>query len=291
MRRIFKLQKTAEDLHLQKTIEDFDGRMLASKAWSITFGLVAISGVFATHGSVAFLMAARSAAIFMGAGHSVEAISGIHTLVVTLVALLLGEPGPALAAERPTPATCTYEARTWNVALGRSASPRWVVRSYAALAPEERDPVTGCTVCREDQEILDIPPLAPFAVCHRLAPQVRAVLTALVWHGQPIFRVDGYRAIRSRGPLDGNGNRTVFSNHAYGVALDLNPEQNGLYDRCPRFGPGCRLIRGGAWRPGTPGTLEKDGAIVRAMREAGFHWGGELAGNQKDFMHFSVTGD
>jgi hypothetical protein len=226
-------------------------------------------------------------------------------MVVTLVALLLGqallgEPGPALAAERPTPSTCTYEARTWNVALGRSVSRQGVVHAYAALAPEERDPVTGCTVCREDQEILDIPPLAPFAVCHRLAPQVRAVLTTLVWQGQPIFRVDGYRVIRSRGPLDGNGNRTVFSNHAYGAALDLNPEQNGLYNRCPRLGPGCRLIRGGAWRPGTPGTpgmpgtpgtLEKDGVIVRAMREAGFHWGGEMEGDQKDFMHFSVTGD
>jgi len=53
------------------------------------------------------------------------------------------------------------------------------------------------------------------------------VLTTLVWQGQPIFRVDGYRVIRSRGPLDGNGNRTVFSNHAYGAALDLNPSRTG----------------------------------------------------------------
>jgi hypothetical protein len=45
-------------------MEDFDGRTLTIKAWSITFGLVAVSGAFATHVSVAFLMVASSAAIF-----------------------------------------------------------------------------------------------------------------------------------------------------------------------------------------------------------------------------------
>ena len=223
-------------------------------------------------------------------------LRNLSNATVALVALLLGQalfdaPQPARAAERQTPSTCTYEAQTWNVALQRSVNAQRVVHPYSPLAPEERDPVTGCTVCREDQEILEIPPLAPFAVCYRFAPQVRAVLTALVRQGQPIFRADGYRVIRSRGPLDGNGNRTVLSNHAYGAALDLNPEQNGLYDQCPSFGPDCRLVRGGAWRPGAPGTLEKDGATVRAMREAGFRWGGEREGNLKDFMHFSVTGD
>ena len=44
-------------------MEDFDGRTLTIKAWSITFGLVAVSGAFATHVSVAFLMVASSAAI------------------------------------------------------------------------------------------------------------------------------------------------------------------------------------------------------------------------------------
>lgn len=216
-------------------------------------------------------------------------------LVVTLIALLLvqvllGEPLLALAAERLTPWTCTYDVQTWNVALQRSVNSQRVVHPYPALSTEEIDPVTGCTVCSEDQEIIDIPPLAPFAVCYKLAAQVHHVLTALVRQGQPLFRVDGYRVIRSRGPLDGTGNRTVFSHHAYGAALDINAEQNGLYDQCPRFGPGCRLLRGGAWRPGTPGTLEKDGMIVKALLETGFHWGGEIEGNYKDFMHFSVTG-
>ncbi len=54
----------AEYLHLQKTIEDFDSRALTIKAWSVTFGLVAIAGAFASHSSIPFLISAASAAIF-----------------------------------------------------------------------------------------------------------------------------------------------------------------------------------------------------------------------------------
>ncbi|MHC8393998.1 hypothetical protein ACYZT8_10055 [Pseudomonas sp. LB3P93] len=54
----------AEYLHIQKTIEDFDTRALTIKAWSVTFGLVALSGAFISHSCVAFLLSAMSAAIF-----------------------------------------------------------------------------------------------------------------------------------------------------------------------------------------------------------------------------------
>jgi hypothetical protein len=96
--------------------------------------------------------------------------------------------------------------------------------------------------------------------------------------------------IKSRGAADGNGNRIGFSNHSFGTAIDINPEQNGLYDNCITFGPQCRLLRGGEWRPGTPGTLDKNGDIVTLFKQAGFQWGGEIVGKQKDFMHFSLTG-
>lgn len=54
----------AEYLQLQKTIEEFDSRALTIKAWSVTFGLAAIAGAFASHSSVPLLVAATSAAIF-----------------------------------------------------------------------------------------------------------------------------------------------------------------------------------------------------------------------------------
>jgi len=116
------------------------------------------------------------------------------------------------------------------------------------------------------------------------------VLERLQRAGEPINEIIAYRVGRTRGDADRNGNRTGFSNHSFGIALDINPKQNGLYHDCPVFGPSCRLVRGGPWRPGEAGALTADGATVREMKAAGFHWGGEIEGRQKDFMHFSPSG-
>jgi hypothetical protein len=180
--------------------------------------------------------------------------------------------------------------QVWNVNLKSSVGLKTVRHPYSELVPDEVDPVTGCTVCSEDQELINMPPLPPFPVCYKLAPRVRSVLTESMKNGEPVTSVFGYRVIKSRGPLDGNGNRTGFSNHSFGTAIDINPEQNGLYDNCIDFGPQCRLLRGGVWRRGTPGTLDKNSDIVLLFKQAGFQWGGEIAGKQKDFMHFSLTG-
>lgn len=54
----------AEYYHLQKTIEDFDGRALTIKAWSVTFGLAALVGAFASKGQLVFLIAAAGGLLF-----------------------------------------------------------------------------------------------------------------------------------------------------------------------------------------------------------------------------------
>ena len=54
----------AEYLHLQKVIEDFDGRVITIKAWSVSFSLVATLGAFATHSDRALLVASASAMLF-----------------------------------------------------------------------------------------------------------------------------------------------------------------------------------------------------------------------------------
>jgi hypothetical protein len=196
---------------------------------------------------------------------------------------------PSIDAQE-TPRFCTYQTFKWNVNLRRSIDHKIIRHPYNDLAQGEMDPVTGCTVCEEDQETIDIPPLAPFSLCKVFAPVVRETLLRLVQAGEPIYEVIGYRVGRTRGALDASGNRTEFSNHSYGTALDINPEMNGLYDHCTEFGPNCRLIRGGPWRKGQPGTLTSESRIVKAMKQAGFLWGGEIQGNQKDFMHFSLSG-
>jgi hypothetical protein len=209
---------------------------------------------------------------------------------VAVVFLLCFAASSARADTRPLPSLCTYEVQVWNVNLRASTDTRKVMHAYEDLTDAEIDEATGCTVCSEDQVTVNVPSLRPFSVCSKLAPQVRSLMNNLIMNGASIRTVVGYHVIKSRGPVNGNGDRTGFSNHSFGTAIDINPEQNGLYDNCVTFGPQCRLVRGGEWKPGAPGTLDKNSDIVSLFKQAGFKWGGEIAGKQKDFMHFSQTG-
>jgi len=211
-------------------------------------------------------------------------------MVMSLYLLFTVNPRYSMAEDRSSPHQCTYQLQKWNVNEKRSVLVSKVEHPYSELSPEEINLETGCSVCSEDQELISIPPLVPFSICYKLAPRVRSILGDLARKGAPIGTIVGYHVIKSRGAVDGKGNRTGFSNHSFGTAIDINPELNGLYDNCISFGPDCRLIRGGEWRPGTPGTLDKNSDIVYLFRQARFQWGGEIAGKQKDFMHFSLTG-
>ncbi|MDH3973813.1 MAG: M15 family metallopeptidase [Deltaproteobacteria bacterium] len=195
-------------------------------------------------------------------------------------------PAFLFAGEGP----CTYSTYKWNVNSREAVDFKRVSHAYMDLTEEEIDPETGCTVCEEDQVIIDIPPVKPFRVCKKLAPAITEALYGMMESGEPVFKVVGYRVGKTRGEPDSNGNRTGFSNHSFGVAIDINPDQNGLYDKCIDFGEHCRLIKGGPWLPGRPGTLMPESEAVRLMKRAGFKWGGEIAGRQKDFMHFSISG-
>jgi len=187
--------------------------------------------------------------------------------------------------------TCHYRDWRWNVAEKRAVQPEEIAKDYAMLAAEERDEDSGCSVCKEDQQAVRIEGVPEFLVCKKYAPALQEVLNVLIRQGEKINSVVGYRVGRTRGDIDAQGNRTGFSNHSYGVAVDINAEHNGLYINCIQFGPQCRLSRGGPWYPGSdPYSLEEDGQIVQMFKHAGFKWGGEIKGQQKDFMHFSPTG-
>jgi hypothetical protein len=222
--------------------------------------------------------------------HAVNAAVRLLFITIQINIIVLSCSARCGAEVRPSPSECTYDMQTWNTDRKDSVMKKKVRHSYAELTPEEIDPATGCTVCSEDQEVISVPPLRKFSVCYKIAPRVRSVFACLARNNAPIHTVVGYHAIKSRGPLDAAGNRTGFSNHSYGTAIDINPEQNGLYDNCIQFGPECHLLRGGEWHPGTPGALEKNCNVVSSLKQEGFHWGGEIAGRQKDFMHFSLTG-
>lgn len=186
--------------------------------------------------------------------------------------------------------TCSYATYTWNAASRRAVDHHVVYHPYAALEAWEQDPTTGCTVCLEDQVTVELSNGVSFRACRVLEAAVAGALERALAANQPVFTVTGYRVGMTKGPLDDRGNRTQFSNHSFGVAFDINAQYNGLYDRCQTFGPTCRLVRGGAWSADRPGSLRPHSPVVEELAKIGLRWGGQIQGQQKDFMHFSLTG-
>ena len=185
---------------------------------------------------------------------------------------------------------CTYETWDWDTVQRQAVNHRRVTKAKSALTSEERGPYEGCTVCLEDQALIRIGRLPPIQVCKTLKDRMARAIEKAVSEGFPIETVIGYRVGKSRGPVNAAGLRTQFSNHSYGTAIDFNAEKNGLYDNCLSFGGGCRLIRGGEYRVGEPGVIDRRSSLYKAMLKEGFKWGGEINGKQKDFMHFSLDG-
>ena len=137
-----------------------------------------------------------------------------------------------------------------------------------------------------------------FQVCWVYADDVKAALDAVAADGSFTITVfDGYRAGRTRGKVK-DGKRTGWSNHAFGTALDINADDNGLYRKCNIDGEptldkieDCKLSNGGKWNPDKrPKTsIVKDGVVYREFTTF-WKWGGEIDGNIRDLMHFSLDG-
>jgi hypothetical protein len=87
-------------------------------------------------------------------------------------------------------------------------------------------------------------------------------------------------------PCTGGTKSGHWSNHAYGLAVDLNPTENPYI--------GCGQSRDPATRPYRDRSRHKRGMIgprvVAAFRSIGWGWGGAWTGDTKDYMHFSVNG-
>ncbi|MCU7728031.1 M15 family metallopeptidase [Actinoplanes sp. KI2] len=116
------------------------------------------------------------------------------------------------------------------------------------------------------------------------------------------YPIEGMR-ITSRAALDapptGDDNLTdayacrpvrdakAWSQHAYGLAVDVNPFQNPYHKGkivLPELA--TSYLDRGAVRPGMIGP---DGPVVEAFAAIGWKWGGAYR-SLKDYMHFSATG-
>jgi hypothetical protein len=80
-------------------------------------------------------------------------------------------------------------------------------------------------------------------------------------------------------------NPGAFSNHSWGLAVDINPQQNPYYN--PRTGQivGKRSHINRRSVKGQPGVIDEGGAVVKAFTSRGWQWGGSWT-SVKDYMHF-----
>lgn len=72
-------------------------------------------------------------------------------------------------------------------------------------------------------------------------------------------------------------------NHPFGVAIDINPDQNPFYEN-------GQLSVGVSYNPGSdPLSMGPDHPIVQVFNKYGWDWGGNWT-EPKDYMHFSFMG-
>ena len=87
-------------------------------------------------------------------------------------------------------------------------------------------------------------------------------------------------------PCVGGSRSGRWSNHAYGLAIDVNPVENPYV--------GCGRVRDRASGPYVNRSRLRKGmvtpAVVRAFAAIGWEWGGSWTGQTKDYMHFSHNG-
>ncbi len=133
----------------------------------------------------------------------------------------------------------------------------------------------------------------------RAADDLVAVFGQLFAAGFPIERMRISSAAELNAPPTGDGNttevfacrpargQTAWSQHAYGLAVDVNPFQNPYHKGqvvLPELST-AYLDRAQA----RPGMVQPGVPAVRAFAAIGWKWGGDYR-SLKDYMHFSATG-
>jgi hypothetical protein len=84
------------------------------------------------------------------------------------------------------------------------------------------------------------------------------------------------------------GSPGVWSEHAYGRAIDVNPIENPYLTESGYASPPA----GGAFTDRSdhrPGMIHRGGAVVEAFADAGWEWGGNWPW-PVDYQHFSASG-
>lgn len=121
---------------------------------------------------------------------------------------------------------------------------------------------------------------------------IKQMVTAEKFVGPEDFRPDGTFIETNEPDVDNNtssffcraatGNNN-WSQHAFGLAIDINPIEN------PYIKGSTVVPPNGVRDPARPGTITAGSVPVAAMKRAGLIWGGTWT-SLKDYMHFSKSG-
>ena len=186
-----------------------------------------------------------------------------------------------------------------------------VTYEVAEIAPDDPAAATwreGCPVALEALRVVDVP-FRGFddrdhrgeLVVHALvADAVGSVFVELFELGFPMERVELIGTFDGDDDASMTANNTsgfncrfvagtsTWSNHASGLAIDINPLLNPWVTRRGVFPPEAELF---ATRPlDVAGVINEGDRIVELFAEIGWSWGGDWS--QPDYQHFEfIVGD
>jgi len=135
---------------------------------------------------------------------------------------------------------------------------------------------------------------------HRsVARDVVSVFKTLHRARWPIEEMRITRAAELNAPPTGDGNNTTafacrparltttWSEHAYGLAIDVNPFHNPYVRENLLLPERAIAYRNRGWR--RPGMIHAGNVVTKAFARIGWGWGGTWT-SSKDWMHFSRSG-
>ena len=106
------------------------------------------------------------------------------------------------------------------------------------------------------------------------------------------YRGDDYRSIEADNTSAFNCRSATgsshWSNHAYGLAIDVNPIENPYISNGMTSHPASRPYLDRSRH--RLGMAYAGGVLVRAFAGVGWGWGGSWAGSVQDTQHFSYNG-
>jgi hypothetical protein len=233
----------------------------------------------------------------------------------TVVAVLLAAACSAGATLRGAPSGSTSAPASPSPAPHHTTPPPPTFRGTAAAI----DPATrarmrwswrpGCPVPLEDLRLLSVTYWGFDRAVHEgelvvnedAVAAVLRVMRALFEARFPIARmrlVDAYHGVDDRSTASDNtsafncrivaGHPGVWSQHAYGRAIDINPLENPevLSDGTVVPPAGVAYVDRSKR---AKGMILPGGVVVRAFADVGWGWGANWA-SFKDYQHFSATG-